>query len=726
MKINHRLIKAVGFSIGLVLWLPSLWAQAIPVPLELLDLEQLGNIRVSVTRQIEKVDAVSAHVQVVTASQNRDKGDRSLFEIGRTMPSLELSRLVNIPFVFSRGIGSDIPSVGVDSSTALHLDGVYLGLPDMTLPLFWDLDRVEILSGPQGSLYGRNAVAGVINIINRQPELNVNRREISAQFGSNGLRSGEVVVNQPINDTHALRLSLLARSDDGYTRNLDPSGSRQLDNHDARALRFQWLKGSLESAYILLSADYYQDDAGGTSARPLDTFGAAFALAVPTNEGETRDNLPSYTNVLSQGIRLVFMKQWTDWRASGNIAWRHMANRYLHNTDGTEIDITASDFLREIDQLTGDFVATKGQTEAHGRWTLGANLYQAQTEYDVGLIRAPLGSTILFKSPLKTKATSLFSEWERTLAERWKFTIGARYSYETKHQKMWRYTAPGLNGLASNTALLTPAVQTDFERNWAKLTPRAVLSYQLDDTQHLYASVTNGFKSGGMNSLSADAPVEPEDAWSFEAGHRYISATTGLSLATTVFHMQYRNLQVTSYANSSATLSNAATSSVTGLEMEIQKQFTKQFDVLCDVALLNARYGSYTAAQAGQPIVADGNQMPHAPRWRTNLTGRYNIALATGQLELRLNWNTRAKTYFNALEDKVISERSLNLWNASLLWRSQQKWWLQLSAKNLGNVRYYDNIVRFTSSSTPSYPAGNALGYPAPGRIIEVAAGFEF
>lgn len=689
-------------------------------------LDQLMNLRITVTRHENAIDAVSARVEVITGIQAEQQDATSLLELGRQTTSMECSRLVNIPYVFTRGIGSDLTSIGVDSSTALHLDGVYLGLPDMVIPQLWDLDRVEILAGPQGSLYGRNADAGVINIINRQPRLREDRTEIRAKVGSNGLVGGEVRINQSTGSTGALRVSLMHRTDQGYTNNLDPLGSPRMDNHTANGARLQWLKGDPAHAFFLIGADYYRDRSGGESARPMDDFGAAFASAQPTAPGATRNNLPTYSIVTSRGLRIEAMRPWNDWQVRAILAWRALDNRYLSNTDGTEIDITASDSDRRINQVSADLLATTGLPEQQGRWTLGANLYTAHSEYDVGLIRPPLGASIVFISPLKNNAASVFAEWERRWAERWTITLGARYSFESKHSKMQRYTVPGLAGLASDLTNRSPALTADYRRKWANLNPRAVLDYRWGDGHHGYASITNGFKSGGMNSLSTDLPVQPESAWGLEVGHRYRTSDSRLAVSATAFQTEYRDLQVTSFLNSGARVRNAATARIRGMELSVQKQFTARLDLLAEATLLSARYESYTAVQGSQPFIADDKQMPHAPRWATNLTTRYHIPFAQGKLGFQATWSARAKTFFNALEDSVVAEKEISLWSAALTWQGRNNWHFSLSGQNLTNVRHNDNVARFTSTTSADRPEGNALGYPAPGRTCLLTVGRDF
>ncbi|HSN70282.1 MAG TPA: TonB-dependent receptor plug domain-containing protein, partial [Steroidobacteraceae bacterium] len=228
-------------------------------------------------------------------------------------PSFAFSKAGGEAQMYIRGVGTNIFGIGADPSVAVTLDGVYLGRTNMGLTQFLDIDRVEILRGPQGTLYGRNATAGAINLISRMPTDEF-EGYVSAGYGEFDRIELQGAVGGPLNDAWSFRLAARHMQDEGYTDDLDPRGANEIDDNDIQAYRgiLQFEPSADFSATLI--AEYTEFENGNTSIIPRDDLGLAETLgAVPTGSiHKVRNDLPTFFDWDSSGVTLAIEWQLTD------------------------------------------------------------------------------------------------------------------------------------------------------------------------------------------------------------------------------------------------------------------------------------------------------------------------------------------------------------------------------------------------------------------------------
>ena len=682
-----------------------------------LSLEELFSLRVTANKRDELVYDTPLALSAPQGEQLQSWDTYSLLDVANFIPGLNYGRLAVIPNLYIRGIGSELIGVGTESSVAVYQDGVYLARPEMAMTSLWDVQRLEIVRGPQGTLYGRNSTAGNINIISRTPDFNKSEASGILTAGNFDRYQFNGVINQPLNQHHALRGAVLMQTNSGYTLDKDPIGGKQIDNMDNSAARFQWQADVFQTLEVLLNVDWQQQRTDGFSAQPLDNLGLADQQgAVPEPDYHvTRNNIDTFVHFDSYGAGLDLKGEYSRWQWSSLTAYREMQLDYFYNTDGTEIDVSLSDLRWDQKQWSQEFHISSGQLD-DGIWLFGLYGFWEEASQDVAIQRTPANTSILLIPQIDTQSMAAFIDWQRNLHPKWRLNLGLRYSYERKEDSNVINLTNDDLGFAGNVAAATELGTIERAESWDEFTPKMVLSLRPNDSNMTYLSISQGFKSGGMNSLSLNEPFDPEVLWSYELGYRYHSEDRKTRMDITAFIYDYTDLQVSVFENNLVSVRNAASAEVKGVELFSQYQFQKKWNISGALHYLDARYKDFQLDESTQ---LKGNHLPFAPQWESVLTLQHHGKVLGGELASQFNLTYRDVIYFDDLEDQVLSEGSLSTLNISTDWSSHdQQWRIGLAGKNLTDQDYLDAAVRFSSTSAGAQ--ANALGYPAAGRTVSI------
>jgi iron complex outermembrane receptor protein len=662
-------------------------------------------------------------------------------------PGLSFSRAGGEAQVYIRGIGTDAFGVTIDPSVAIHLDGVYLGRPQMGLAQFLDVERVEILKGPQGTLYGRNATGGAINIISRKPS---DETDGYATLGIGSFERQELKLasNVAMSDGWGLRLAGRFLKDDGFTDDLEVGGAEEVDDQDMRALRATLTHDNGGRASVSVIADYTEFTSGNRSSKPLD--GLSFAVvngALPQAFGDTRNDLPTYHDWDTKGLTATIDFELSDRVSLTSVTgYRDYESAFFFNTDGTEVEVTRSYFSYESDQISQEFRLSSTTDDALS-WMVGAYYMDEDKEGALGLGRNthPSFGQVSFIIPNvdETKALAVFGEVSYQFADAWSGTLGLRYSDEEKSD----FTSVGavfgdFTGLESDGNIVQFFTRTE-ETSWDDVSPRAVLTFTPNDDAMYYGSVTKGFKSGGWNAFDGSPAFNPEEVLSIEVGFKTDLSDGKLRLNGSVFTYDYEDLQVSTFQNGLTVTTNAADASVWGAEIEMWALPTANLTINASIGYLSAEFedfqsafgscpadatpaelaGGCMGAAAGEARVVQlsGNTLQNAPEFKGNLNATYVIDLASGSaISLFGQLSHQSEIFHTQFNDPLIGQDAITLLDARAAWTSaDDKYELALYGKNLTDEEYFQNTVRFTSLSEGNpadrFNIGAGLGYPAPG-----------
>ena len=736
------------------------------VALLLAQTAQLEEVVVTAQKRAENLQDTPIAISAVTGDALERLNIDDIGAIAAANPSLVYSEAGGEAQLYIRGIGSNIFNIGADQSVATHIDGVYTGRANMGLTQFLDIDRVEILRGPQGTLYGRNATGGAINILSRAPT-DAFEGYVSGLVGSFDRVDLRGAVSGPITENLSARLAVRRLKDDGYTEDLDPRGGDKVDDNDLTALRgsLRWKSDALTATVI---AEHSEFENGNTSIFPIDNTGLAESLGAKPNRDihKTYNNTPSYHEWETGGVTGIL-----DWAVTDTtnlnltVGYRDWDSDFLFNTDGTEIEITRTTLSYESEQLSAELRLSGEQ--GWGRWLVGAYWFDEDKYGALGLVRAGftppavlVPRSFIFRADGTGEATALFGQVDFKLADAWTLSAGLRYSDEKKGDFLRQSTLLPDNellGLFTPNPIpdATPANTRRVSRSWDAWTPRVGLEFRPSDDRLYYLTYSEGFKSGGFNDLSVvNPPFDPEFVDSIELGAKTEWLDGRLRANASAFYYDYTDLQVSVFASvgsiTTTFTTNAAEATVKGVELDFVAKPTESLDIAASLAFLDATYdrfvtpyGSCTAAnvaldarctgRVGLPRLIDaaGNRLTNAPEFKGSVSATYRFDLASGgAISLQGAAHHQGRVYFVPANTAVMSQSSYTLVDARIGYESASGG-LAVGAfvKNLTDEDYFHNIVQFTSTSDARkdvFAIGNALGYPSPGRQWGVEVTYRF
>jgi iron complex outermembrane receptor protein len=744
----------------------------------------IEEIFVTAQKRTESVQTVPISIVTLTGAQLERTNQSDLLAVAGRTPSLQFSSAGGEGQLYIRGVGSNLLAVGSDPSVAINLDGVYLGRPNMGLSQFLDVERVEVLRGPQGTLYGRNATGGSINLVSRQPSMQKWDGYLSAGTGSFNRAEVKAAAGGPISDMFSVRAAARFEKDDGYTKNLDPSGTK-IDNNRIGTGRLILHAEPTDAVRATLTGDYSDFKNGNTSIRPNDTLGASQVQgALPTAFHETRNNVPTFMKWHTGGPTLNVEADLSDNVTLTSIsAYKTFNMRFFFNTDGTEAAVTRTTETFNTNQFSQEIRLSSRNTERL-EWIAGAYYFRENKKGALGLVRenlrnavtgAPAASGVfIIPATGTTNAYAGFAQASYKLMDNLKLTAGIRYSDEKKddfNKQVNIFVGPtatlsqiqsGLFGGLNPDNFPAALTRTDSKK-WHAWTPKFGIDWQATPDVLVYASATRGFKSGGFNDYQPSNPAfNPEYIWSYEAGVKSDWLDRRLRVNLAAFYYDYKDLQVTSFLNSLTLVANAAKAKVKGLDLDVTAQPMPEFSIGASASVLDATYDAFLAPYGvcsplvasdpacagvtiGQPrrINASGNRLNNAPKFKGSMFGEYTWDLSNaGTVSLFGQVSYTGDIYFNAANDPNVRQKGYALVDARLSWKPASiNVEVSLYGKNLTDKNYFHNIVQFTSASltppatalpnagvvvTDTYSVGHALGYAAPGRTWGIEATYRF
>ena len=637
-----------------------------------------------------EIQSTPISITALSARSVEELGARNIEGLAGFVPTLTISQHTGLAQVTLRGVGTNAVFAGSDPSTTIHLDGIYLARPAMAFADFLDVERVEVLRGPQGTLYGRNSVGGTINVVTRDPTNTLETRVRLTAGGYDTLRVEGAVSGPLIANRVMANLAILRSSRDGFVRDLDhPDHALGSEDTWAGRGKVRVLFGTRSE--LLLSADSARFEgvplhwAKPIVAKPGFTFDSPASLwAVRTSDVTTGRNI-------QQGASARLTVPVNDTTTVTSLTgWRASKDRFFVDADATELRVTAlrlSDVQDQISQEVTVVHRTPTFTSIAGAFVFD--------EDDAGQIEVTAYPTETQSRPFATTGTrawALFGQATYRVSSRVSLTGGVRYTDERKEIAstggVYRLGTPVL---AVPTSFYAFSDHATFDA-W---TPKAGLQVQASRDTFLYVSATRGFKSGGFNP-TANAPGRafgPELAWSYEGGVKQTMAEGRMQVNTAVFVTDYRDLQVQAFIRPGVTdISNAASAMIKGVEVEVAATPWRGLQLAGHVAWLDATYDRYVAIGLGG-VTRDvsGHRLNNAPTWSGSSSAIYELAAgaaATVSLRGDVSWQNRV--FFTPFNDAIESQEAYGLVHlrAGIEPRSR-RWELAVYVRNAGERRVH-------------------------------------
>ena len=679
--------------------------------------QQLDEIIVTATKSgATQLQNTPIAITAFTAAQldaNKIDDVRGLVQF---TPSLQISDINGYAQLYIRGVGSNTVYIGSDPSTTVQLDGVYLARPLAYFSDFLDVERIEVLRGPQGTLYGRNSVGGTINIISKKPTDTVTG-EIEASVGTYDEYSLKGYVSGPVTGTPLLfSVSGVWLSHDPYFKNISTGGD--IGNQDSYALRGQVYLPVGDRFEATFRADYANSDESiGGDSKLLQPVGLPAEDAILGDYTKIAANSSDALRLENFGFALDMKYQVNDVVSIKSLT----AYRSLISSEYTDSDATSLDAVRAIFDLGQHQISEEVNVNADlGPLQLVAGAYyfheNDREPADVLLpLFGPTGFTHFQRPTLEDDSYAFFAQGEYHITDQLSAIVGLRWTRDSKDYKItdfWTFDGgpnPAIDILAPKLVGIpgfSDPFAIDATRNAQALTPKFGLNYKPTEDMLIYASITRGFKTGGFD-FGASGPIQqatgygPEFLWSYEVGVKSQWFQNRLRVNLDGFYYDYTDLQVELFTPpANAFTQNAAAASVKGIEAEFAGRPLPSIDLNANIAYLDAQYDSYPGAQfKGSPLPFDasGKYLNDAPKWVFTVGGTYTYDIdALGSVYAGLDYHFQTTEFFSPVNGGVdgISgypgkQGSYGLLNARLGWTDADHVWnATMIARNLTARQY--------------------------------------
>ena len=622
------------------------------------------------------------------------------------VPSLTVSHFAGLAQVNIRGIGTNVLLPASDPSSTIHLDGVYLARPAMLFMDFLNVERVEVLRGPQGTLYGRNSVGGTINVVSRQP---TNTLEASARLTAGNydkLRAEAAVSGPLIKDKVMANVAFIRDTRDGFVEDLDhrdhPLGS--LDNWAGRGqVRVVFAPRS----ELLLSADYGRfDGVPLTEAKPIVPK-PGFTFDNPDSLWEVRtSDLASGRNTQKGASAKLTVQLNSTTTLNSLTAYRTSNQRLFEDNDGTELQLQAADIPDVQHQISEELTFVQRLPQL--TWIGGAFLFDEDVDAQVRIIVYPAIELRPF-STHGANARALFGQATYNVSRRVSLTGGARYTTERKDVQ----TTGGAYLLGTDiVADPRSLVAFDARATFHAWTPKGSVQMQVSDDTFVYFSAARGFKSGGFNPGKPGEAVNPEYAWTYESGVKRTIAGGRARVNTAVFYTDYQDLQVQSFLQPGVpNISNAASATIKGVEVEAAASAWHGVQLAGSLSWLDAVYDRYLAVGLGG-LTGDaaGHRLNNAPEWSGSGSAAYEFATGrAGFTSVRCDVSAQSRVFFTPFNTAIETQAPYALVHVRAAFAPHhRRWELAVFVRNLANQGYL--------TSTANLPLPAFTGQPGEPR----------
>jgi iron complex outermembrane receptor protein len=659
--------------------------------------DSLQEVVVTARKREENVRDVPLSVVTFSADDLAARNADDLSSLGNSIPNVVIGtsgqdRHQNIVM---RGISTVARSIGQETGVAVYLDGVYTGRTETYNQQLADIDQVEVLRGPQGTIFGKNTTEGAISLSTIKPS-DTPTGSATLDFGNFGLVEGGGFVSGPLKEGLLFgKISLYGATDKGYATNVF-DGSRAGDRNTGGG-RFQLRSTPTDDLDITLSGDftnhhnhpYRFEVTNGTFGNIPGPF--TFDEAYPSTERTANGGFAlNVEDRLPGGYTLTSITSWreSDWTDHSDETWN---GQNLAFSDYTEHSDYGSQELRIASPAKGRFEYVAGlyysyqYSTTHTPVSIGNDL--------AAIFGVPDGlESFDLRSNVKTDGYAAFANASYHVDSRWTLTAGGRYTWEKKHLDYHQIDPDGL-GFVPNIGPLS----RDYSQG--AFTPTASIVYAVTSRVNVYATFASGYKSGGFNvdTLSTVNRIQfgPEHVKNYELGAKGEFLDGRLQADIDVFHMDYNDLQITQYdpASFSNYIGNAARAKINGLEFDAVGRVTSAWTVSGHLGLLDTKFDKFID-QYGNDLA--GERLTFAPKFSASVATEYSVPVGDDVAAyVNGEYNYRSAMYSQYNDIKTTPSDLLGAYglvNGSLgIAFDHAKWKVEIYGRNLTNKLYEIN-----------------------------------
>lgn len=696
----------------------------------------LDTVVVTANKVSQSALKVGASLSALSADDIRELGVTDAKALTDLIPNTQISQAGNSSVVVNiRGIENTNTTGLGEPAAAFHIDGIYLGRMSGAGSAFYDIERVEVLRGPQGTLYGRNANAGVVNVITKQP---TNRLEgyLSAELGSLGQKRIDGAVNLPVNDALALRAAFSSNRRDGFseTKTATNGFSENQDSIHTDSVRLQALAKFNARNSLSLSYDESTNKTTGPNYYDLTAGGIPTKLVDPNVliQGRFDNKLSGFKAELKSDLGFANLNYLYGHRTTKNIEDYSTGPLLLltqssAKQDSHELRLSSNDAKAPLQWVAGLF-----QFKEHGAGQLDGNF----PFFFFGPGAGPFGpgqcggfsscypALQFIDNAITNESIAAFGQVSYSVTESSRIIVGARATHDKKTRLNGQEMLSGGVDYDPNNPANT-VIPLSGDASWKSSTYKLGYEKDLSNSQMFYATVSTGFKSGGFNDGDTKAHPEliyqPEKITAYELGLNGKFLDNALQLTSSIFHYDYSQMQKSGVVNSQMLTTNTGNSTLDGLELSGRYRLTDASRLDVGLGLLEAKYKDYTTPNGTD---YSGRKLDKTPSATLNIgyTQSWNLASGAG---LSAHFGTKYSSSYVTTDTGTptaapiqYQQGSFTKSSASLTYYSaDDSTDVQLYVKNIENKSQLMGSVAFFGSN---------YGYMSEPRTVGVRATFKF
>ncbi|MCF7981034.1 MAG: TonB-dependent receptor [Pseudomonadales bacterium] len=644
--------------------------------------------------------------------------------------------------IFIRGIGQTDFTLVSDPGVGLYLDGVYIarsvgGVLDVV-----DVERVEVLRGPQGTLFGKNTIGGAINITSKRAGDEF-AGEVEIKTGTDDRLDFKATVDIPFTENFRGKFSYANLNQDGNVKNL--VGGKDLNDTDAQVLHARLDFEPTDSLSMMLTADWTDRDEQAQAQRLLSfeptaglvgvALNDAVAAVVPgfdigdytclgtsaTAQAMTADdchnpfvtssgsNTPSEVEVKGAAFTLTYDFGSVTFKSV--TGYREFDALFARDTDNSPYILVETIDTMDQEQFSQEFQLSGTGLNDRLNWLLGYYHFEEEGNNRNDVIT----STFYLKSggDIDNDSDAFFGQVTFDITERWSVTAGLRKTDETKGFTPDQFVTVDPSGNLATTFLdntlqfakvvrgqLPTVAEFDlvphqkFERDFDETTGLLSLDFKATEDLLLFASYATGFKSGGFNQRipppGVPEPInyEPETSTTYELGWKWTNQGKTLRINGSYYFTDYEDLQVNVFAGVAPTTLNAVEAEIQGYEVELLASPIEALSITANIAYIDAEYTKAPGTIPGARTINKNDKFPNTPEFTAFVGIDYTWLLGTGELTLHADWSYRDEVQNNTINSPQIEQDALDLFNAALIYRLSEHWQLAFSGRNLTDETY--------------------------------------
>lgn len=677
------------------------------------DIPTVPEIVVTAQRRAERLVDVPISITAVNTRTLEVAGITTTAELGRVVPGLrlDLSGAFFQPTV--RGVGSALAGVGLSSNVATYIDGVYRPSPFTTNFEFADIDSIQVLKGPQGTLFGRNATGGAILVKTADPTFSP-RAHGKVSYGRYNEVHASAAASTGITDAVAVSLSGVYARSDGFVTDINTG--EDLADFERYGLLAKILFEPTDNLSFLLTGERYRArDDGVIAYTAFD--GRTFArgvpgIAVPTERGRAATDEDIRYEVERDAVSLRAVLETSGGTITSTTAYSNDdVPHQLIDFDATALPGLSVDIPFNETTFTQELIFVS-ELGGNVDWTFGLFYFYDKgviPRYDARIGGAPLN---FFSVGVTTNAYAAFFDATWRLTDRLSLTGGGRYSLEDQ---------------VGFFEAFPPSAVVSAKEQFSGFTPRAVLRYELDPDASIYASYNGGFKAGGFAPTTFDlTPFRNEEIDAYEIGFKM--ARNIFDLQTSAFYYDYTDLQIANYASGVGIIENAAQSEIYGADAQISARVTERLSLQAGVAYTHSEYVSFPDASfypgTGTPTDpvrveqtdASGQPLIRTPKWTGSISASYEQPI--GDNTLRFGANYYLTSGFNFDPVGQFRQDGYGLLSGRIEFMpASERFSIAVYGNNLTDETYLTQVLPFSGAILQTY--GTPLTYG-------VEVGFKF